>query len=87
MKTAWVILIVSALTDAGILTGTALTAAMTATGSATMPNRQTVLLALLGGFVAALRTIQQGLKATPETAAALKGDVSVVNTMTSSKTP
>lgn len=87
MKIAWTILLISALTDLIVTTATALTSAMVATGKAEMPNKAVLFLALLGGVVAAARTIQQALKATPETAAALKGDASVVSTMTTTKTP
>lgn len=87
MKTAWVILIVSALTDFTITVSASLTASMLATRVAELPNQSAMLLALLGGLVSASRTIQQALKATPETSAALKGDVSVISTSTISKTP
>lgn len=87
MKSAWIILIISAFTDFIINAGTSLMAAMVATGSASIPSRAVLLLAILGGVVSMSRTIQQALKATPETAAALKGDVSVVATQTITKTP
>lgn len=87
MKTAWTVLIISALTDMIINIGTSLAAAMVATGSATMPSDAVILLSVIGGLVAAARTIQQALKATPETQAALRGDVSVVSTTAVSKTP
>ena len=87
MKTAWTILLISALTDFFITAATDLTTAMVATGSAEMPSQATIVLVLLGGGIQAGRTIQQALKATPETAAALKGDQSVVTTKTIEKTP
>lgn len=87
MKIAWVIVIVSALTDFVITLATGLTAAMLATGSATMPNKATWLICVLGGAVQGARTVQQALKATPETSAALRGDESVVETKTVVKTP
>ena len=73
MRTEWAILIISALTDLIISTGTALSAAMVATGEARLPNDAVIILSLVGGLVAAARTIQQALKATPETIAKLKG--------------
>lgn len=87
MKVAWLILLVSAFTDLVINSGTALMAAMVATGSAQLPTKGVVLLAVIGGIVAGSRTIQQALKATPETSAALKGDASVVSTSTIARTP
>lgn len=62
MKIAWIILIVSALTDFVITVGTSITTAMVATGSAQFPSDAVVLLACLGGGVSAARTIQQALK-------------------------
>lgn len=73
MKTEWAILIISALTDLIINTGTAITSAMVATGSAQIPNDAVIVLSLVGGIVAAARTIQQALKATPEGIEKLKG--------------
>lgn len=74
MKTAWFVLIVSAMTDFTITFATGLMTVMTATGGATvLPNRATVLVTVLGGVLAASRTIQQTLKTTPDTAQALKG--------------
>lgn len=87
MKVAWAILIISALTDFIINAGGALVAAMVATGSAVMPSNAVLLLALISGVVSASRTIQQALKASPETSAALKGSVSMVQTSTIEKTP
>lgn len=87
MRYAWIILLISALTDFGINAIPVIMAAMMATGSATVPSKAIIILAVLTGSLAGLRTIQQALKATPETAAALKGDVSSVKTTTESKTP
>ena len=87
MRTAWAILLISAFTDFIINAGTSITAAMVATGSAALPDKAVIILAAIGGVVAASRTIQQALKTTPETAAALKGDTTVVKTETVSKTP
>lgn len=74
MKTAWVVLSISAFTDLIITAGTSVTSAMVATGSASIPSKAVIILAVIGGLVAASRTIQQALKATPETTAALKGN-------------
>ena len=74
MKTEWAILLISAITDFIISTGTALSAAMVATGEARLPNDAVLVLALVGGLVAAARTIQQTLKATPESIEKLKGN-------------
>ncbi len=73
MKSAWTILLISALTDFIITAATAITSAMVASESATMPGTPIILLAVLGGVVSAARTIQQALKATPEMTATLKG--------------
>lgn len=85
MKIAWTILLISAFTDLIITAGTALMTVMTDQGQ--MPSNAGMIVAILGGVVAAARTIQQALKATPETAAALKGDFSEVKTTTVEKTP
>ncbi len=73
MKIAWLVLIISAFTDFVITAATAVTSSMVATSSADFPSKAVVLLAVLGGLVSAARTIQQALKQTPETTAALKG--------------
>ena len=73
MKVQWTILIITALTDLIISSGGALSAAMLATGSATMPNNAAILFALVSGLVIAARTVQQALKATPDTIANLTG--------------
>lgn len=74
MKIAWLVLIISAFTDLVITGGTALGTAMVATGTAQIPSTPVILLAFLGGLVSAARTVQQALKATPETQAALRGE-------------
>jgi len=74
MKIAWAILIVTALTDATITFGTALTTAMVANGQAVIPNTAVLVLAGIGALVAAARTIQQALKATPQISKDLKGE-------------
>ncbi len=87
MKQAWAILIISAITDLMISSGGVLLGAMMATGTATMPNNAVWLVALVTGAVSMARTIQQALKATPETSAALTGGISTVATTTLTKTP
>ena len=87
MKSAWIILVISALTDFGIVVAAGLVSAMMATGQATMPNQSIVVLNLLIGLGAFLRTIQQALKNTPETAAVLKGSETTTKTLTIEKTP
>ncbi len=62
MKTAWIILIVSAMTDFVITAGTSMGTAMVATGSAQFPSHAVILLSALGGATSAARTIQQALK-------------------------
>ena len=66
MATAWTVLTISAITDFVISWGGAIMAAMVATGSAEMPSRAVMLLAVITGLVAAARTVQQALKATPQ---------------------
>lgn len=73
MKTAWVILIVSALTDAIVTFATALNAAMMASGVAELPSDAVLMLTGVGSLVAFARTIQQGLKAGND--ANLKGEI------------
>lgn len=73
MKIAWFNLFVSAFTDFGITAATSIVTVMVAMGDAQLPSKAAVLVALLGAFVSALRTVQQALKATPEVTAALKG--------------
>lgn len=74
MKIAWAILLISAGTDFIITAATAVTAAMVESASGQLPGYPTLLLGVLGGLVAAARTVQQALKATPDTTAALKGE-------------
>jgi len=71
MKTAWTILLITALTDFIINAGTALTAAMMAADKAQIPNWPVLIIALIGGMVAAARRVQQALKASVETTALL----------------
>lgn len=59
---------------------------MVATNNAS-PSKGVIMVALVSGLVSAARTIQQALKNTPETSAALKGDASTVTTSTTVKTP
>lgn len=61
-KAAWIILLISAGTDLLINTGSALGAAMVATGNASVPSKAVIILAIITGVVAAARTIQQALK-------------------------
>jgi hypothetical protein len=74
MRIEWVILIISAITDAVITGGTALTTAMVAAREMALPSPAVWLLVSIGGLVSAARTIQQALKQTPESSAKLKGD-------------
>lgn len=87
MKTAWTVLIISAFTDFIITAGTALMTAMVSMGTTEMPSSPVILITVVGGVVQAARTIQQALKSTPETSAALKGSPSTVSTTTFEKTP
>lgn len=87
MKTSWAILIISALTDCLIVVVNGLTSAMMATGVAAIPNRAVIMVNVLLGLAALARTIQQALKATPDTSAALRGQPSVTSTVTEIKTP
>ncbi len=84
MKKAWTVLLISAVTDFAITAGTAW---MALSGSDKPVTRNQVITVLVGGGIALARTIQQALKATPETSAALMGDASVVATSTVVKTP
>ncbi len=89
MKTAWVTLIISAITDFCISAIPVVMAAMMVRpeSAAVMPSQAVVVLAVLTGTLSAMRTINAALKATPETAAALTGNQSIVATSTISKTP
>jgi len=73
MKTAWLVLIVTALTDFALTFATGLSTAMATSHVVGLPDITTVIVAALGGFVVALRTIQQALKATAANTADLKG--------------
>ena len=83
MKKAWIILAISAFTDFII---TAATAYIASSQSGNEINNQTIIITLLGGLIAASRTVQQALKSTPETVAALMGESSI-KTVTEIKTP
>lgn len=87
MRIAWFILLVSAFTNFGITAATSLVSVMVNGHDAQLPSKAALLVVLLGAAANALRTVQEALKATPETAAALKGDVSTVATTTVTKTP
>lgn len=63
MKIAWIVVLISALTDFIITFSTALMTAMSVSEVVGLPDRPTLLLAGLGGLVVAMRTIQQALKA------------------------
>ena len=65
MKIAWIILLVSALTDFLIAAGGAYTSAVVAFPNQKF-NAEQIVLFLVLGIVAASRTVQQGLKGTPE---------------------
>ena len=73
LKIAWLVLIVSALTDFIITAGTSLMSVMVATGSPQMPEPAVWVIVTAGGLVAAARTIQQALKQTATETAALRG--------------
>jgi hypothetical protein len=74
MNSARFILLITALTDFIINAGTALGTAMVAQGNAQIPSAAVIILAVIGGTVAAARTVQQALKVTPETMAGLRND-------------
>ena len=65
MKIAWTILLVSALTDFMIAGGGAYTSAIVAFPDQKF-NKEQVILFIVLGLIASSRTIQQGLKSTPE---------------------
>lgn len=87
MRAAWFVLLISASTDFIINAGTGLMSAMMASGNAAVPNKAILILCFISGIVAASRTIQQALKQTPETSAALRGDESHTKTEVIQKTP
>ena len=58
----WIIVIVSAITDAGISIAAALTAAMASQDKVAAPSEGAITLALIGGLAVFMRTIQQHLK-------------------------
>ena len=82
MKIAWTILLISALTDFVIAAGGAYTSAIVAFPMQKFDAEQIILFSVLG-LIAASRTIQQGLKTTPEGAA---GSAALTNGVTASKT-
>jgi hypothetical protein len=73
MNSTRFILLIAALTDFIISAGTALATAMVAQGNAAIPSPAVIILAAIGGTVAAARTVQQALKITPEVMAGLHG--------------
>lgn len=84
MKSAWLILLISAFTDFIINSGTAYVAV---SGTGIPLTRQQIIIILVGATISFARTIQQALKASPETSAALKGSLSSTTTLTQEKTP
>jgi len=82
MKIAWTILLVSALTDFMIAGGGAYTSAIVAFPDQKF-NKEQVILFLVLGLIAASRTIQQGLKTTPEGSA---GSAALTTPVTDTKT-
>lgn len=81
-RIAWTIVLVSALTDFLIAGGGAYTSAVVAFPEQKF-NKEQVILFLILGLVAASRTVQQALKATPEGSA---GSAALTNGVTASKT-
>lgn len=63
MKTAWAIVLGTALTDFALTAVSSLVAAMTESGSGELPGMKTLIVACAGGLLVALRTIQAALKA------------------------
>lgn len=63
----WVTLIVSFITDFIISAGGALSTAMVATGSTSMPTKATTAFAIVTGLIAASRRIQALLQVPPVT--------------------
>jgi hypothetical protein len=61
----WITLIVSAITDFVISAGGALTTAMVATTSQTLPSTATIVFSVVTGLVAAARGTQKLLTPTP----------------------
>jgi len=82
MNSAWITLLITAFTDFLTTAATGLIAAMMASGAAQMPSLATVVVIALGGLLAAARTIQQALKASPSTSAELKGLAVTTTTVT-----
>ena len=73
MKIAWLVLLITALTDFTLTFATGLSTAMATSHVVGLPDIGTILIAALGGVVVASRTVQQALKATPTATAELKG--------------
>lgn len=86
MKSAWLVLLISAFTDFVISAGTG--AGTVITAIAVNPDwgahlSWTLFIApVIGGLVTGARTIQQALKATPQAVAELKGQEVQVTTVT-----
>lgn len=74
VKVAWVVLLLTALTDFVLSFGTALSAAMVVNQVVGMPSAPAILISAIGGLMVACRTIQQALKTTPIFTASLKGE-------------
>jgi hypothetical protein len=91
MKIAWLVLIVSALTDGTLAAVTGIATLLTTV--AVNPSGQVeihwiiFLAPLLGGVAVALRTVQQALKANPVDSAALKGQAPPVVVPATSTAP
>jgi hypothetical protein len=72
MKTAWVILIISALTDGGLAAISGVLTVLTSQQAVAWTWTMTAVPVLMG-LAVAFRTIQQGLKASPDQTAKLMG--------------
>lgn len=83
MKIEWTILLISALTDFILAFAGGMTAGNAASAT-TYPTGPTLFYSTLFALGVGMRTIQQALKATPATSAALKGEA--VSTATSTTT-
>jgi hypothetical protein len=62
---AWLIILISALTDLLIVSGSTLIGAMLATGEATLPTLAVWLVSGLSGLVAAGKEVRSSLKLPP----------------------
>jgi len=87
MKTAWIILLVSALTDFFITAATGVATGMAMGAKVGFPTPPVLVLAIIGGGIQAARTIQQALKSTPGFVAELKGQDAPVVVPATSTTP